>query len=57
MIDAAIAGMALLTLLKRLEANRRPLPPPGSKRWAVIWLRLIFDRDIRDHQAWIRRKP
>ncbi|MDI6694886.1 MAG: glycerol-3-phosphate acyltransferase [Anaerolineales bacterium] len=57
MIDAAIAGMALLTLLKRLEANRRPLPLPGSKRWAVIWLRLIFDRDIRDHQTWIRRKP
>jgi glycerol-3-phosphate acyltransferase PlsY len=57
MIDAAIAGMALLILLKRLEANRRPLPLPGSKRWAVIWLRLIFDRDIRDHQTWIRRKP
>jgi glycerol-3-phosphate acyltransferase PlsY len=56
-IYAAIAGMTLLTLLKRLEANRRPLPPPGSKRREVIWLRLIFDRDIRDHQTWIRRKP
>ena len=49
--------MLLLTFGKRLEANRRPLPPPGTDRTAVIWRRLIFDRDIAHHQRWIRREP
>jgi glycerol-3-phosphate acyltransferase PlsY len=51
------AGMLALTLGKRLEANRRPLPPPGPERRRVIVLRLFFDRDIVSHADWIRRKP
>ena len=52
-----LAGCALVIMLaKRLEANRRPLPPPGAERRQMIWLRLIYDRDMVDHQAWIRRK-
>jgi glycerol-3-phosphate acyltransferase PlsY len=55
---AALCGaMLILTLLKRLEANRRPLPPPGSERWGVIWRRLLLDRDIGSHQDWINRRP
>jgi glycerol-3-phosphate acyltransferase PlsY len=50
-------GMLLLTLGKRLEANRRPLPPPGPHRRKVILRRLLLDRDIADHKEWIRRKP
>ncbi|HQE92656.1 MAG TPA: glycerol-3-phosphate acyltransferase [Anaerolineae bacterium] len=50
------AAMLLLTLVKRLEANRRPLPPPGPERRQVILYRLLLDRDIRSHQAWIRRR-
>lgn len=50
-----IAGMLILTLVKRLEANRRPLPPSGVERRRVIWLRLVFDRDIPDHRSWIER--
>lgn len=50
-------GMLTLTLGKRLEANRRPLPPPGPERRRVIVLRLVFDRDIASHTDWIRRKP
>jgi glycerol-3-phosphate acyltransferase PlsY len=50
-------GMVLLTLGKRLEANRRPLPPPGPERRRVILRRLLLDRDIADHKKWIQRKP
>jgi hypothetical protein len=49
--------MVVLTLLKRLEANRRPLPPPGPERRRVILRRLVFDRDIASHEAWIHRRP
>jgi glycerol-3-phosphate acyltransferase PlsY len=56
-IYMSVAGMILLTVVKRLEANRRPLPPPGVDRWKVVIRRLLLDRDIQDHQEWIRRKP
>ncbi len=51
-----VAVMIAITLIKRLEANRRPLPPPGAARRRVLWLRLVFDRDIPDHKEWIHRK-
>lgn len=51
------AAMLLITFLKRLEANRRPLPLPGAERRKVILRRLILDRDIADHEAWIRQQP
>lgn len=53
----AVAGMLLITLAKRLEANRRPLPETPSERRRVIILRLIFDRDIMNHKTWINRRP
>jgi glycerol-3-phosphate acyltransferase PlsY len=53
-----IAGaMILITLAKRLEANRRPLPPSGSERLKVILRRAFLDRDIASHQEWIRQQP
>ena len=55
---AALCGaMLIVTLLKRLEANRRQLPPPGAERRRVIWRRLLLDRDIASHQDWIARQP
>jgi glycerol-3-phosphate acyltransferase PlsY len=51
------AAMLVLALAKRLEANRRPLPPPGPERRKVLLRRAIFDRDIADHQAWIDQQP
>lgn len=51
-----VGGILLLTLLKRLEANRRPLPAPGKERGRIIWLRLLFDRDIVEHDSWIHRR-
>ncbi len=49
-------GMIIITALKRLEANRQPLPD-GGERWPVIWRRLWLDRDLADHKAWLARQP
>ena len=56
-VAPATGGMLLLTLGKRLEANRRPLPPAGPERRRVILRRLLLDRDISSHSEWIRREP
>ncbi len=57
-VAPATAVMLLLTLFKRLEANRRPLPLPGDpERRRVIVRRLLLDRDIASHPDWIRRTP
>jgi glycerol-3-phosphate acyltransferase PlsY len=56
-ISVLAASMVLLTLVKRVEANRRPLPPPGAERMKVVVRRMLFDRDIPDHEAWVRRSP
>jgi glycerol-3-phosphate acyltransferase PlsY len=53
----ATGVMLLLTLGKRLEANGRPLPSAGPERRRVILRRLVLDRDIAAHEAWIRRQP
>jgi glycerol-3-phosphate acyltransferase PlsY len=45
-----------VVIVKRLEANRRPLPPLGRERRNVILMRLFLDRDMMDHKAWIQRK-
>ncbi len=52
----ACLGMLLITLIKRLEANRLPLPS-GIERKGILIRRLLFDRDIRDGEAWVSRKP
>ena len=49
--------MLLITIIKRLEANRRPLPPPGPERQKVLFYRLLLDRDIRPHRQWLERTP
>jgi len=53
----AIGMMLVLTVAKRLEANRRPLPVMGADRRRVLFLRMFFDRDIGSHKEWIRRTP
>lgn len=45
----------LLTVIKRLEANREPLPKRG--KLLVLIRRLLLDRDIADYQKWLSRKP
>lgn len=49
-------GMLLLTILKRLEGTRQPLPPRESV-WRVLWRRLVLDRDIANFEAWVHHTP
>jgi len=56
-INLSAIAIILITLIKRLEANRRPLPQDGIERKRVILLRLLFDRDIQNHKEWINRVP
>jgi hypothetical protein len=56
-VGCLAGAMVLITLAKRLEANRRPFPPPGSERLKVVLRRAFLDRDVASHKEWIRRKP
>jgi len=53
---AVVIGCGALTaivLAKRVLANG---PPDADLRGRGVWLnRLLFDRDIRDREAWVRR--
>lgn len=48
--------IALIAIVKRLEANRLPLPPDQSLR-QTLWRRLWLDRDVADVEAWTTRRP
>ena len=56
-MQPASVVMIVLALVKRVEANRRPLPPAGPERRRVILRRLVLDRDIASHREWIDRRP
>lgn len=49
--------LLIIAVIKRLEANRRPLPLPGPARRRVIFYRILLDRDIRPHRQWLERTP
>lgn len=53
----ACLGMLLITVVKRLEANRLPLPPPGPERRQVFIRRFLFDRDVSPREPWTERGP
>lgn len=50
------AALALVIAIKRLEANRLPLPQSPEARRAVLWRRLWLDRDVPPDQPWQERK-
>jgi len=52
----ACLGMLLITVAKRLEANRIPLPS-GAERQRVLVRRLLLDRDVRAREKWVHRIP
>jgi len=52
----ATLAMLVLTVIKRLEANREPLPR-GRERWEVLARRVLLDRDIEDWENWAHRRP
>jgi hypothetical protein len=49
--------MLMLTVIKRLEANRSPLPADPEARRQVLFNRLFLDRDTASWEAWMLRKP
>ena len=49
-IVSLMLGIVLLTIIKRLAANA--LPAKGD-RVGILFNRLIFDRDIKDRDAWV----
>jgi glycerol-3-phosphate acyltransferase PlsY len=56
---AHVAGcglLAALAVLKRLEANRLPLPAGSRERARVLWRRFWLDRDVPLGQPWEERK-
>ena len=57
LVGQLAGAMILIALMKRLEANRRPLPPPGPERLKVLLRRAFLDRDIASHEEWIRQEP
>jgi glycerol-3-phosphate acyltransferase PlsY len=48
-----LAGILAVTVLKRLTANS--LRGTGVPLHTLLLNRLVFDRDIADHDAWVRR--
>jgi glycerol-3-phosphate acyltransferase PlsY len=56
---AAVTGACLamwpITAIKRIEANRRPLPADPVGRRKVLLRRLLTDRDVRRGEPWTRR--
>jgi len=51
----ACLGMLALTLTKRVEANRLPLPSDPIERRHVLLRRLLLDRDVAPRKDWIYR--
>jgi len=55
-VTLGFLAIFLIVLIRRLTAPRTSLSasvPPGQ----LIINRLLFDRDIRDREAWIKRQP
>ena len=57
MVGPMSGAIILLALAKRIEANRRPLPPPGPERRKVILRRAFLDRDMASQREWIDQQP
>jgi glycerol-3-phosphate acyltransferase PlsY len=49
-------AMLLIAVIRRLTAPRSSLTASVSTR-QLLANRLLFDRDIRDREAWLRRQP
>lgn len=49
------ATIFIITVIKRLEANREPLPK--KNKGSTLLRRLFLDRDIKDYRVWLSRQP
>ncbi len=55
-VTAACLAMIGLTVVKRLEANREPLPADSADRQRVLLRRLFLDRDTASRELWMTRR-
>jgi len=55
-LTLCLLAMSLLIIVKRLEANQGFKALSGDWRRVALY-RLLFDRDIPQREAWVRRKP
>jgi glycerol-3-phosphate acyltransferase PlsY len=55
-LTLGFAGMLLIVVIRRLTAPKSQLAASVS-RSELFLSRLLFDRDIRDREAWLRRQP
>ena len=53
-ITLCCLGMLLLIITRRLSVNRGAIASSGSRK-QVLLNRLLFDRDLRDREAWIHK--
>ncbi len=53
-LTLGLSGIPLLMIIKRITANWEPFTP-GESRHSVVIYRILLDRDILDHDAWINR--
>ena len=53
-VVALMTGLLLVTVAKRLASNT--LGTPGVSKPRLLLNRLLYDRDIADHDAWVRRR-
>ncbi len=56
-VTLGCAAMIALTVLKRLEGNRAPLPADPVARRQALLNRLLLDRDTASKDAWMQRRP
>ena len=49
---ALLIGLSTLTICKRLVANWSKFPN-GSSKWQILYLRLLYDRDVADRVTWV----
>ena len=54
-ITLGFLAMFVIMVVKRLTAPRTPLTASVTKRQLIV-NRLLFDRDIRDREAWLSRR-
>ena len=55
-ITLGLLAILLISVLRRMTVPRSPLAASVS-RGELFTNRLLFDRDIRDREVWVNRKP
>jgi glycerol-3-phosphate acyltransferase PlsY len=55
-LTAGFLALTVLAVLRRLTASRTEFWR-GQPLSSILWCRLLYDRDIRDRETWLKRQP